>query len=441
MSFLDQLRAIGRGAQTGLGAALTPVAMAMAARGGRDPFEILRQQQGGQDPLNPLQQAQLQQAKQAMLVQQMTASQDPAARAFLLQNPDAAAQMGFPVGSRSEAIFTRGEPGTMLQPDAVMGPQRTALLPPAVDTTDALRRQQMQANTAWLQSIRGLVSGDAAGGQGLGAAGGMPGGMSVTGLTAGGPVLGYPPPLTVEQGSVGPTGQPIQPQERIGNRQVIIKPSKIGYTTTQRIKLIDAAINGFQTLYATPINSTTGAADPAGQLIEDYLPANRDWMGAAGAVSELAPGLAGAANRLRGRYGSKGEQTAMQTLRTGEGTVVTFVKALGDAGNVAQMEQQKALNAFLPQTGDTREIVVLKKTLTPRVLAALRDELATAEQAGTPISDEEAGVKLMQAAAQTQTAIESTAGAAPSPPATTAPTPAALNAARRALGLPTPLVR
>jgi hypothetical protein len=155
-----------------------------------------------------------------------------------------------------------------------------------------------------------------------------------------------------------------------------VKPSKLGLANRQRVALIDSALQGFNATYVTRINPTTGQPDPKGIFPHESLPSATEMGGLVGIGKAVLPRpFTGIGTQVRAAFGN----AAAQALNTGEGTVVTFVKAMGDAANAAIPEQERALRAFLPNSSDTREQAALKIQLTPRVLAAVREKLANVD--------------------------------------------------------------
>lgn len=394
---METLRQLGGGAARGLGVALTPLAMAQAARSGRNPFDIIDEIQGG-NLRRQLQEAQLADLQQRGLIQRASALQDPATRALLAQTPEAAGAFGLPTvpsGIASpEVLAQAGNP-------PVGG--NVAMLPPQAETTESLQRQALKGRSEYFDLIRNIMKGEQGGAPQAGGAGApATGGLMMTGLGPGGPTFGQPETLSVEAGTLGPTGAAVQPGERIGKKIALVKPGKAAQQHRARLSLIDSALEGFNAIYKTRIDPKSGKADPAGILPRETLPSATSMGGVAGIAAAVLPrGVFGIANRVKAAYGNR----AAQAIQTGEGTVVTFVKAMGDAANAAQQEQERAINAFLPNSGDTQEQAAAKEELTPRVLAAVREKLAATIESGQPIDDATIWSEVQSAAAQVEQAV------------------------------------
>lgn len=436
---LDILRGIGSGAQSGLGAALTPVAMAMAARSGRDPFAVLRSARGEPDPLE---QAQLDNYRRQSILSQIDASQSNAGRAFLQANPNAAEQMGFPtdtVGMKTSANYAR-VPGGVMQPDPasvqtqpVTGLPRMAMLPPRVDTPESVLMDSRLAEMTNQQRAWSLLNGE--GGEG---GGGLLRDLRMQGVSIDPSTgklsvqFGRPAVSTIDEGTLGPRG-PIAPGEVVGNEQFLVKRSKNLQANRQRIAAIESANNAFQQLYGPSLDAQTGkpvaAGTPGALRVIDMLPSSTERYGMAGGLAELTPGLSSALTRVQGVYGkgprgSKAyQQSATQRLKSGEGIVVTLVKAMGDAGNIAVPEQDRAIKAFLPQTGDTSETAALKQEITPRILASLLEKLRSAETQFVGMDDAQmtqlTAQYISEAVMEAETAVASQGGPSALPPSTT----------------------
>lgn len=204
---MNQLQAAGRGIGTGLGVALTPLAMAQAARSGRNPFSVLPNYQ---EPLNAVQQAQ-----RATALAEIT--QTPQGRAFLLNQPEIAQGLGFPLTQEGQpTILPEGMGPTTFEAGL---PQ----LPPQVTTPESALMESRQAESQYQNMLREAAANEL-GGQG--AAGGGPRRLRLEGLGATGPSFKRPTPLKVMEGTLNPnTNQPFRAGEEFEGSQVILTPS------------------------------------------------------------------------------------------------------------------------------------------------------------------------------------------------------------------------
>ncbi len=204
MAFLDMLESLGRGIGDVAAVPLTGLAMLQAARSGRDPRAVLQQ--------SALQHQELQRSQQAGLIQKATALYDPAMRAYLTQNPDAAEVFGLHTVPRELATPEMLETGGYAEPGGPtigIPPARLGVVPPPIETSQALQRRQLEANINWLNTMRQAARNQL----GMGTEGAGPGtapGAPPPGITAGSSPAGVPTPPPVG-GQPTPGGQPETP--------------------------------------------------------------------------------------------------------------------------------------------------------------------------------------------------------------------------------------
>lgn len=211
-SILDILKSAGNGLGTGLGVALTPLAMTQAAASGRNPFSILEQARNG-GIQQQLQQQQLANAQQQGLIQRAGALQDPATRALLGSSPELAGSFGIP-----------SVPGGIASPEVLAGAGggpapfggQVPMLPPEVDTTQSIAREAAQSRQGYYALLQQLLQQQMGGGAvpaggalpptpGQPSAAPTPGApgasppLRLTGLGAGGPTFSSEPTKTAQK--------------------------------------------------------------------------------------------------------------------------------------------------------------------------------------------------------------------------------------------------
>jgi hypothetical protein len=147
---MDMLSSLGRGIGNVASVPLTGLAMVEAARRGQSPGAVLTQQAQARQALAN--------AEQEGLLKKAAALQDPAARAYLAQNPDAAEAFGLhsvPQGIASPEVLASGG----YEPGGVSPPARLGVVPPMVETSGSLQRKQLEANINWLNQNRDMMRG------------------------------------------------------------------------------------------------------------------------------------------------------------------------------------------------------------------------------------------------------------------------------------------
>lgn len=207
------LRGVGRGIGTagrvagqGLGVALTPVAMAMAARSGRNPLSAMP---GYQEALDPLQQARLQEAL----------SQADVNRAFIAGLPGmgGGGQQAASSGIGGEAPYYLAAPGMPTAPATTPQPGLLgSVLGSIAESAQSMPRHAMPAQPAPQGQVVQRQPGRAP--MQLGS-------VSVSGGRVSGQYK-VPEPFRVKAGTINPvTNKPYVPGDFESGRPVIVEPS------------------------------------------------------------------------------------------------------------------------------------------------------------------------------------------------------------------------
>lgn len=427
--FLEMLKGAGHGALTG-------ASMLAAVRQGRDPFALFTERDIRQQQLHDL--------EQASILKQAAALQDPAARAYLMQNPQAASAFGLPTETAVGASANFPVPSDLGTTPQTIQPQGQAqmarqmgVLPPQVETAGSMAIEANRQKQAYFQLLQGLMGGGGGqqpqmpmGGGVQPAAGGAPGRAPMRLQTIGpsGPSFGVTPTASVESGTINPaTGQPFQAGElNPSGAPVLVKPTKMTQANQGQLGKVKAA-RAALSLFDTPIDVKTGQPNPNGVKPIDTLPSGESYGGIAALPG--ASSVIGTATTYKAR---KGDAAAAFVSAGGVGRTA-IVKALGDVGNLNEQEQRIVEERLLPSKGDTRELARLKMQAAERILSAIEQGLTN----GT-----------MQEGQVKDFILTQGAGTAEPPPGAAAPSPAptegasggtgfdAMNKKRESLGLP-----
>lgn len=395
------LGSLGRGISTGLGTALTPIAMLMAARSGRNPFDVLASGENTQLE-QELRRAQIARAQQDGLFERIAGLQDPGVRGYAVENPSVAPQLGLetvPGGIASpEVLNTAGIRSGAAGRDVPMLPARVA-------TYEDARRRLTEGQARWYDKITGGGGADVGGigpeGEPLPtttgnpalmpAAAGMQPGPGVGGggarmvprsttIGTSGPSTTYGPEqvreLTSgtknEQGVDYKTGDYLPSGER-----VLVKPSTVSQAQAGQLTRIRAARAALK-LFTNPINPETGDPDPKGKRPIDSLP---DGAIASGIRTVVPPGVMGIPVEFRAGMGD----APSAFMVAGSSQRAGVVKALGDSGNLSEQEQTQIEKAFLPNIGDTKKLGEFKLKYADRLFQTIEDQLAAGNlPLGTP---------------------------------------------------------
>lgn len=399
----DILAGIGRGAGKGLGVALTPVAMAMAARSGRNPFTAMP---GYAEPLDPLQQQRL-----ATLQ-----SQDAINNAILGQLGLAGGGVGAQPGlSRAERLLA----GVSVQPSGIEAPQPQGvggMVGGMVNDAMAQPRHQVQAPPA---PVGGVVQRRPAMQlQGVTVTGGRPG------LT-----FGVAKPRTVKETDINPLTQKRYVPGDTGpqGEQIIIEQSKAGQQNQNYLSRIRAARAQMKVLAGDLVDPKTGlqVINPDTGRPTTY----RDALMGTGTTSNLLallPGIPEARMKILARGGTfagipipRHVQVAAQSIQSFQGSVSAASRVGGEVGNLNEGEQGRFKDAFIPGPRDSADSAEQKLAYFDASMNGIEEALNAGASAA------EIGEMYRQATANAE-AMTPGSGRTPAPVAPTAPGPRTL---------------
>lgn len=287
------LDTIGQGLGTGLGTALTPLAMLMAAKGGRDPFSILR---AGDDAMRQrqAQEAALAAAQREDIEKRAAGVQTLAVRDYLATHPEAAPAFGLqtaPMGIAAPEYLERaglgGVPGYqppnfltgdlggvgVPSPGRVLPPSgEISLLPQQLLTPEEAERRQTLSQTRALDQFTSAVEGATGAGGGIGPAG-LPI-SSITQTPTGGSITyAEKEPIEVSTFEINPaTGTRYTPADRIGGRPVKITTPPDVRKKVQTFEAFNDRITAFNREYPPEERAAwTGAWNYGGKRAGEVL--------------------------------------------------------------------------------------------------------------------------------------------------------------------------
>lgn len=365
---MDALRKVGDVAGTGLGVALTPLAMAQAARAGRNPLELLQEiQQAGE----------LQQQKQ--LFERAKNLQEPGVRNLLVSQPELAGALNVetvPGGIASPEVLARAR-GTGATPGGLVPMLPERYVSPTETAASARQNyfNQLSDMAKEAQAAGGRVS-----------------------YGPSGPSISPPAEMDVREGEMNPgTQQPYKPGE-VGptgsrvRRVVPLATTRTAQQTQNLLSRLNSASAQLDALTGPLIDPKTKKAymredpnqiDPVTKKPKQVPVTYRDALLGTDVPSALygeIPFLPEAATRVRARQGGA-EGAAAQALTSLSGMVSSVARIGGEVGNLAAEEQKRFMDAFVPTARDSVFSGPQKEALLRQVIANTR---AALEAGGTP---------------------------------------------------------